>query len=196
MAKVSIAGASHSSLPNKRCSCSRWWPSLWTYPTSLLQGKVFSRNAEFSRWWIRKSLALLSLTVTVYWDHDLNFNVVTSGSHWGTGGEKEISWTWILLLRVHRSRLYLPGMSLTADKGVQRNREKQHTNLLYVSSIYCSQQLGMAAPAHTQPERFSLSQSPEAQHSLTLEMGSAIYLSGKESWHSTSREAVQKVARL
>lgn len=157
LAKISIAGASHSSLPNKRCSHSCWQPSLWTYPMSLFQGKVFQRNAEISRWWIRKSLALLSHTVTVYWDHDLDFSVVSSDSHCGTGGEKEASCTWILLLRVHRSRLYLPGISSTADKCcTEEQREAAHQPALYKQYLF-NQQPGLAAPAYTQPDSVFLS---------------------------------------
>lgn len=80
-------------------------------------------------------------------------------------------------------------------KVVQRNKEKQHTNLLYMSGIYCSQQLGMAVPVHVQPETFSLPQPPEGQQSLTSEIRSATYLSGKKSRQSTSAEGQNEVTR-
>lgn len=72
-------------------------------------------------------MVLLSLTVTVYWNHDLNFIVVTSDSLWSTGGEKEASCIWILLFRVNKRRLYLLDISLIADIGcTEEQREAAH----------------------------------------------------------------------
>lgn len=96
----------------------------------LTAGQGFSEKCWSG--WVRQSLVLLSLSVTECWTYDLNCNVIISDSLWGMGEEKEASCPGFLLLRIHKSRLCLPGISFATGKGcAEEQKEAAHQPSLY-----------------------------------------------------------------
>lgn len=188
MAKVSIAGTSHSSLPNTRCSHSRWQPSLWTYSVFLLQGNVFQRNAELSRWWTGKSLPFLAVIVT---------QISVQSLLLFTLGHRRSLLHLHIALQVTQEQALSSKHPQPEEKELYRGTERSSTPTCFALAVFIAvSSWGELHQLRCNQRNLDFLSLLRVSSFMSLEMGCASSLSGKKSCPRASWEAVQKVAKV